>query len=204
MKKASFFQLMATALVAALLFGCAKAPQQEIIAAKTSVEAAKTAKADVFAAEQFATATGYLDAAMAEVNTQNAKSPMSRKYDKAKKMLLETVAAADAAKNAVAVNKAKMLADAKAQLTAAQGAAAETKKMIDDASKKIKDVAPLGAKLDSIMSVLPKDGEGVTEDNMLTVQENIKSVLPRIDSLKAALQQLQAAKPAKKGKGKRK
>ena len=112
MKKASFFQVLAVALIAAFFFGCAKAPQQEISAAKASVEAAKAMKADVFAPEQYATAKGYLDAAMAEVNTQNAKSPISRKYENAKKLLKETVAAADAAKNAVSANKAKMIADA--------------------------------------------------------------------------------------------
>jgi hypothetical protein len=201
MKKASFFQVLAVTLVAMLLFGCAKAPQQEITAAKASVEAAKTMKADVFAAEQYATATGYLDAAMAEVNAQNAKSPLSRKYDKAKKMLMETVAAADAAKNAITANKAKMIADAKTQLTAAQASAADVKKAIDAVSKKNKDATALGEKLDAATVTLPKE---ITEDNVLAAQETIKSATAQIESIKAAFEQLQAAKPAKKGKGKKK
>lgn len=204
MKNASFFRVMAVSLVAAFLFfGCAKAPQQEIAAAKASLEAAQAMKADVFAAEQYATAKGFLDGAMAEINTQNAKSPLSRNYENAKKMLLEAVAAADAAKNAVAANKAKLLADTKASLANAQTTAAETKKMIEDASKKNKEAASLGAKLDSVLTKLPKNGDAVSEENMLTVQENIKSVAPQIDAIKATFQQLQAAKPAK-GKGKKK
>ena len=201
MRKASFFQVLAVALVAALLFGCAKAPQQEITAAKASVEAAKTMKADVFAAEQYAAATGYLDAAMAEINTQNAKSPLSRNYDKAKKMLMETVAAADAAKNAIAANKTKMLADTKTQLTTTQTSAAGIKKAINGMSKKNKDAAALGGKLDAAIVTLPKE---ITEDNVLTAQETIKSATAQIESIKAAFEQLSAARPAKKGKGKKK
>ncbi|MGB7567917.1 MAG: hypothetical protein WBM07_08650 [Chitinivibrionales bacterium] len=201
MKKVSFFQVLAVALIAAFFFGCAKAPQQEISAAKASVEAAKAMKADVFAPEQYATATGYLDAAMAEVNTQNAKSPISRKYEKSIKLLKETVAAADAAKNAVSANKAKMIADVNAQLAAAQASAADAKKAIEAVSKKNKDAADLGAKLDAAVVTLPKE---ITEDNIMASQETVKSVAAQIGSIKAAFDQLQAAKPAKKGKGKKK
>jgi hypothetical protein len=131
MKNASFFRVMAVSLVAAFLFlGCAKAPQQDIAAAKASVEAAQAMKADIFAADQYAAAKGFLDAAMAEVAMHNAKSPISRNYDNSIKMLKETAAAADAAKNAVAANKAKMVADAKASLAAAQSSAADVKKAI--------------------------------------------------------------------------
>lgn len=193
---------MTVSIVAAfLLLGCAKAPQQEIVAAKASVEAAQAMKADVFAADQYAAAKGFLDAAMAEVTTQNAKSPLSRNYEKSVKMLKETVAAADAAKNAVAANKAKLLADVKASLAAAQAMAADAKKAIEGVSKKNKGTAELGANLDAILVTLPKE---ITEDNVLASQETVKSVAAQINSIKAAFDQLQAAKPAKKGKGKKK
>jgi hypothetical protein len=202
MKNASFFRVMAASLVAAFLFlGCAKAPQQEIAAAKASVEAAQAMKADVFAVDQYAAAKGFLDAAMAEVTVQNAKSPVSRNYEKSTKMLKETVAAADAAKNAVAANKAKLLADVKASLAAAQAMAADAKKAIEGAAKKNKDVAELGANLDAVVVTLPKE---ITEDNVLAAQETVKSATVQIGSIKAAFDQLQAAKPAKKGKGKKK
>jgi hypothetical protein len=203
MKRASFFRILAVALVAAFLFGCAKAPQQEIAAAKTSVEAAQAAKADVFAPEQYSAAKGYLDAAMAEINTQNAKSPLSRNYENSLKLLKETLAAADAAKNAVTANKAKAIAEAKASLATTLALAADLKKTIDDASKKNKDAVALGMKLDSALTVLPKDSTGITEDNVLAMQDNIKTVGPQIESIKAAFEQLAAAKPAK-GKGKKK
>ena len=202
MKNASFFRVMTVSIVAAfLLLGCAKAPQQEIVAAKASVEAAQAMKADVFAADQYAAAKGFLDAAMAEVTTQNAKSPLSRNYEKSVKMLKETVAAADAAKNAVAANKAKLLADVKASLAAARAMAADAKKAIEGVSKKNKGTAELGANLDAILVTLPKE---ITEDNVLASQETVKSVAAQINSIKAAFDQLQAAKPAKKGKGKKK
>ena len=77
MKKTSFSRLLSVVLMAAFLFGCAKAPKQEIATAKASVDAAQAIKADVFASEQFTAAKGYLDAAMAEISAQNAKSPLS-------------------------------------------------------------------------------------------------------------------------------
>jgi hypothetical protein len=53
------------------------------------------------------------------------------------------------------------------------------------------------------LTALPKDSSGVTENNVLTVQGSLKTVGPRVESVKAAFEQLQAAKPAK-GKGKKK
>lgn len=195
--------MLSVVLVAAFLFGCAKAPMQEIAAAKASVDAAQAMKADVFASEQFIAAKGYLDAAMAEISAQNAKSPLSRNYENSIKMLKETVAAADAAKNAVTANKAKALADVKASLALTLASAADLKKAIDDVSKKNKDAAGLGSNLDSVLTALPKDSSGVTEDNVLTIQGSIKTVGPQIESVKVAFEQLQAAKPAK-GKSKKK
>jgi PBP1b-binding outer membrane lipoprotein LpoB len=203
MKKTSFSRLLSVVLMAAFLFGCAKAPKQEIATAKASVDAAQAIKADVFASEQFTAAKGYLDAAMAEISAQNAKSPLSRNYENSIKMLKETVAAADAAKNAVTANKAKAIADAKASLVTTLASATDLKKAIDDVSKKNKDAAALGSNLDSALTALPKDSSGVTEDNVLTIQGNIKTVGPQVESIKAAFEQLQAAKPAK-GKGKKK
>jgi hypothetical protein len=192
---------MAASLMAAFLFwGCAKAPKQELAAANASVEAAKTMKADVFAAEQYATATSYLETATAEITVQNAKSPISRNYEKSIKMLKETIAAADAAKNAVAANKAKMIADAKASLAAAHASAADAKKAIEGAGKKNKDAVELGAKLNAAVVSLPNK---ITEDNVLAAQETVKSVAEQIGSIKAAFDQLKAAKPAK-GKRKKK
>ena len=55
--------------------------------------------------------------------------------------------------------------------------------------------------IDGILVTLPKE---ITEDNVLASQETVKSVAAQINSIKAAFDQLQAAKPAKKGKGKKK
>jgi hypothetical protein len=67
-------------------------------------------------------------------------------------------------------------------------------------SKKNKDAVELGANLDAIVVTLPKE---ITDDNVLAAQETVKSAAAQIGSIKAAFDQLQAAKPAK-GKGKKK
>jgi multidrug efflux pump subunit AcrA (membrane-fusion protein) len=85
-------------------------------------------------------------------------------------------------------------------LAAAQAMAADAKKAIEGAAKKNKDVAELGANLDAVVVTLPKE---ITEDNVLAAQETVKSATTQIGSIKAAFDQLQAAKPAK-GKKKKK
>jgi hypothetical protein len=193
-----------------LIAGCAKAPQKEMSAASAAIESAKAAKAPIFAAEQFKSAQDKVDAAFADIKAQNAKMPFSRNYDKAKKMLAEATAATEAAKAAVAANKSKIEQEAKDLLDKTKGMVDESKKMVETLiKKKNKEAADLKMKLEAAAASLPSDLSKVTDDALIATRDVISSAMTSVESIKASIEQLGAAKPAakaapkKKGKGKK-
>jgi hypothetical protein len=74
-------------LLLALVSGCSKAPQQVIDTAKAALESAKQAEADRYFADEFKAAQDSMNAALAEIETQNSKFGLSRNYDNATKLL---------------------------------------------------------------------------------------------------------------------
>jgi hypothetical protein len=130
--------------VCILIAGCAKAPQQEMSAAKAAYESAKAAQVAVFAPEQFKTAQDLINIALADIKAQNAKSALARNYEKSKKMLVEATSAMEAAKTAGAANKAKIQQEAKALLDKTKAAVEESEKIAETLiKKKNKEVAGL-------------------------------------------------------------
>jgi|WetSurMetagenome_2_1015567.scaffolds.fasta_scaffold179907_2 hypothetical protein len=208
MKRILSFGIAVAVCACAMIVGCAKAPQNETIAANAAIAAAKTAKAPLFAPEQFKSAQELITSAEAELKVQNAKSPFSRNYDKAKKMLVEGTAAADAAKSAVAANKEKISEEAKVLFDKAKAAIDESKKMVEGLiKKKNKDAVALKAKLDAAATSLPADLGKVTEDALIVTRDAIKEALASAESVKASIAQLAPAKKgpaAKAKKGKKK
>jgi len=122
-------------VVAILAVGCAKPPQQELDAMKAAMQAAEQAEAPKYAAADWDKAQQAVNAANAEVEAQNAKFALFRSYTKAKQLIADATAAANAAKEAgtagreKAKNEAREAIDAaKAALTTAQEALAALEK----------------------------------------------------------------------------
>ena len=118
--------LLALAVVFA---GCAKPPEMEMKDSQASLDDARnTAQADKWAPGEYQAAKSAMDAANAEVDTQNQRFALMRNYDKAKQMLESAKADAAKAKQAAVANKeaAKNEANQKLQeATAAIAAARE-------------------------------------------------------------------------------
>jgi len=100
--------LLATALIATTLMvtACAKVPQEQLTAAQTALDAARTAEAEKYAPEVWRAASDSLAAANAEIQAQASKFVLFRKYDRTNALIAaSSTAAAKAAQDAV-VNKA--------------------------------------------------------------------------------------------------
>lgn len=80
-------RVVAGACVAVFLYGCAKAPDQELAAAKTAFKAAQDAGADKYMTNNFSNLKKAMEAAETEIELQNGKSALSRNYSKAKVLL---------------------------------------------------------------------------------------------------------------------
>ena len=124
-------------LAVSLLFlaGCASKPSQELTAAQTAVESARTAEADIYSAESYQAAADALKSAEAEIAAQEQKSSLSRNYDKAKELLAKAKSEAETAATTAATNKEKVKGEAQTAETDAQTAIDSAKAALSKAPK---------------------------------------------------------------------
>jgi len=120
MKRTALLTLAAVAMLLAV--GCAKPPQDEISATQAEMDRARQAQAETWAASEFQGANEALNAAQAEISTQNEK--WLKNYDKAKELLATAKADAAKAAEAAVANKEQAKNDADAAVTAADTALA--------------------------------------------------------------------------------
>ena len=105
-----------------MVVGCAKAPDQEIAAAKAAVAAVQAVEADKYLPEEARALQDSLAAALAVVEKQNGAFAMTRDYNGATQSLQAlTVRAAAAQQNAVAA-KEKAKVDCDSAVVKAQAA----------------------------------------------------------------------------------
>lgn len=130
-------------VVAILAVGCAKPPQQELDAMKAALAAAEQAEAPKYAAADWDKAQQAVNAANAEVEAQNAKFALFRSYTKAKQLIADATAAANAAKEAGIAGKEKAKNEARAAIDAAKAsltAAQEALTALENCKRKPKDL----------------------------------------------------------------
>lgn len=188
-------------VVVALMFvaGCAKAPQAEMDAAKAAVEAAKTAEADRYVADQFNAAKDSLDAALAEIDQQNAKFALTRNYDKAAQLLQSAIATANAAAAAVADSKEQVRVEATDLITALGTAVTETKALMAKAPKGKEGKAALeaiGADLSAVEASAADANTALTGGDFITARDKAKAALDKVNALKNELQEAISKKKA--------
>lgn len=186
--------LVPLVVVVALMFvaGCAKAPQAEMDAAKAAVEAAKTAEADRYVADQFNAAKDSLDAALAEIDQQNAKFALTRNYDKAAQLLQSAIATANAAAAAVAASKEQVRVEATDLITALGTAVTETKALMAKAPKGKEGKAALeaiGADLAAVEASAADANTALTGGDFMTARDKAKAAFDKVNALKDELEQ---------------
>jgi len=153
--------LLATTL---LVSACAKAPDAELTAAQSSIDQARTAEAEKYASDTFRAANDSLAAANQEIQTQNAKFALFRKYDRAKALIAASQSAAAKATSDAAVNK-------QAARTAADEALAAATAAVDSA-KAMLNTAPVGKDNRADVEMMKTDLAGA-ETNLEQVRQAI-------------------------------
>jgi len=192
-KKAMVFSLVMLALAAVI--GCAKLPQEAVDAAKAALDAAKSAEADRYAADLFTAAQDTLDAAMAEIETQNGKFALTRSYGTAQKLLAAATNAANAATEAAAANKAKVQAEAQQLLGDAQAAVNASKELLRRAPRG-KDtraaIEAMQSDMAAIETSLAEANTAMTGGDYLTARDKASAAMANANSIadevKAAMQ----------------
>jgi hypothetical protein len=187
MRRLSLFSIVVVVGISLMLIGCAKEPSQEIGAAKTAVDAAKTAQADKYLASDFASVQESLNSALADVQKQKSKSPLSRNYDKAKASLVSVAAKATELKAKAAEEMAKVQNEMETTLSKLNAEIAKAKEMTKKAPKAKKAKAQFEAKVKSIAAA---EANAATAASMKASADFAGA----LDAAKAGIATLESAK----------
>lgn len=175
----SFHRLIPAAVAGAcilgFLSGCAKAPDQELAAAKAAIKAAQDAEADKYMPNNFKNIQKALASAEAEIELQNNTSVVSRNYAKAKQLLKNATDLATQITLEAPGAKSDTRAQVEEGLTAAQRMAKETRVDIRKAprSKGKQVLAQMAADLDAADSALAQAAVDFAAGNTLDAQKNL-------------------------------
>lgn len=206
MKK--FVQIALIVMVFALAVGCSKQPVQEIDAAKAAVNEVMSAGAAKYAPEVGSSIEKEMEAAMTEVQTQDAK--FIKNYDKAKTMLVAVSGNAAKAKADVEARKQQLMQAAIDAKAAAEAAVAEASALMSKAPSgkgTQEDIEAMKADVKGLEEMLPTiqpliDAGEYTEAS--TKAETITNSAATIsEQIRQAIEKFNAAKK-KSGKGKKK
>jgi len=118
-------------LVLGGLVGCAKAPQQSIDQAQAALDQAQKAQAPDYAPEAWDEAQQSMNAAMAEVEAQNAKFAPLRSYKNAGQLIETARDEAAKAEQAAVSGKERAKAEAESAVTAVKGSLDQANQLLD-------------------------------------------------------------------------
>lgn len=193
MRKNTVVGLLVLAVVV-LAVGCAKPPQAELDAMKAALQAAEQAEAPKYAAADWDKAQQAVNAANAEVEAQNAKFALFRSYTRAKQLIDEATAAANAAKDAgvagkqKAMNEAREAIDAaKASLAAAQEALATLEKCRRKPKDLKKDLEAQKGNLDGFATQVDQLENAFSQEDYFGAKAQAESLKGQIDNIGSEL-----------------
>lgn len=180
--KRSIGLFSALALTVSLFSGCAKAPDAQLEAAKTAINAAKEAQADKYMANNYKNLLKALEASEAEIEKQNQAAFFARNYKTATTMLEKTTSLAQDITKEAPQAKERFIALVKENIPIAKENLAISAKSISNVAK-TKDKAvieQLKAELsaaDTTLAAAVKDSEA----------GDFLSASARIDSIQATV-----------------
>jgi hypothetical protein len=198
MKRISLVSVVAG--VALLSLACAKEPTDALNAARSALDAAKTAGAPDYAPEALAAADTAAAALDAELKAQTEKFALTRSYSKAAELAAAAKSAADQAAAAAVAGKEQMKAEATTLIAGVRGGV--------DAAKQALAKAPRGKGSATDLEAMNADVAGVEaalgEMDSAMAAGNYRDAKVKAEAAKATLDKIvadvQAAIDAKKGK----
>jgi hypothetical protein len=195
-----FFLALGLILAVALVGGCAKPPQQAVDAAKAALDAAKQAEADRYLAGEFKAAQDSLNAAMAEIETQNSKFALTRNYDKAAKLLEAATTLANNITSQVDAKKEEVKVEAQQLFTDLQNGLTEAKALLKKAPKGKEGKEVLEAiqgELTTVDNSLVEVTDLMNKSDFMGAKDKLMAGLQKVNEIKEELAQAIAKKMGK-------
>lgn len=195
-----FFITLSLVLLLILVSGCAKAPQQAVDDANAALAAAKQAEADRYLANEFKAAQDSLNAALAEIETQNSKFALTRNYDKASKLLEAATALANQITSQVDAKKEEVKTEAQQMFTDLQNGLMEAKALLKKAPKGKEGREVLDAiqgELTTVENSLLEVTDLMNKGDFMSAKDKLTAGLQKVNSVKEELNQAIAKKMGK-------
>ncbi len=196
MRKLLIAALSVLALI--VLAGCASVPQAEIDAATTALTEAKTAGADVYAAESLQAALDKESALNAELATQQGN--FFKSYDLTAQLAGELKQLAEKAKTDAVAGKEQAKLDAEAAITATEAAITAAQEALKTAPKgkgSAADLAAMTGDVEAAVNAIAECKTMLGEEKYLDVKTKAESAKAQADKVVA---DIQAAIEMKKGR----
>ena len=179
------------------LTACAKLPQEQVTAAQSSMDAAKSADASTYAPDALSKAQASMDQANAEIKAQESK--FFKSYKKASEMLAQAKADAEAAATAAAAGKEQAKQDSDAAIAAAQTALDAAEQAVAGAPKskdRKADVEAMQSDVETLKGVLAEAHTAYDGGDY----KGAKAKAEQVSNEAASIQNDVAQAAAKKGK----
>ena len=182
------------------LVSCAKAPEQEIQKANSSMEAARTAEAEEYAPDAFQVAMDTLSAANAAKTEADGKFALFRSYGKAKELFVRAEGLANEAATAAQTEKERVRAEVTELITQAQT-------VLDSANAALKK-APKGKGSKADIELIKNDltaaqagfDEGQADFNTGKYKAAKAKIEAAMQKAQAVISEIEQAKAKKMGK----
>ncbi len=192
--------LIAAIAVLAFVAGCAKAPDPaRIDAVKAAVQAAKAAEADRYVPAMYNAANDSLNAALAEIEKQNAKFALFRKYGVATHLLQVAEEKAKEAAQAAEVKKEEVKNEATGLIQQGTDAVAQVKKLFAKAPRGKEGRQALElikGDITTVENTLAEATAAMDKGDYLTARDKAKAALDKANSLTSELQEVISKKAA--------
>jgi len=151
--RTSQVRILTAAFAALVIAGCAKPPAAELEAARASMDAAKTAQADLYAPDSWAAVVDADQKLQAEQAAVERKYAIIRSYDQTRRLAAEVKEASDRAATAAVEGKKRARDEATALMTEATAKADEARTSLAK--------APRGKDTQADLASLKSDVEGL-------------------------------------------
>ncbi len=197
--------LAVMALMLLALIGCSKAPEAEMQAAKTAMDAAKAAEAELYAPDAYRVANDTLNAANAAKTEQDSKFALFRSYGKSKEMFVRAQALASKAASDAAAEKERvkqevmgLMTQAKAAVDTAAAALAKAPKGKDTKA----ELELIKTDLDALTPAMTQAEADFNAGKYLTAKTDYEAIIQKAKGITDEIAAAAAKKAGAKPKGK--
>jgi hypothetical protein len=184
-----------------LAVGCAKAPQETVTTVRSVLDSVQVAEVEKYAPEQYKAAKDSLDAALTEIEKQNSKFALTRKYGKAEAQLQASQSLARSAAQQAVANKAKIKAEAEDMMAQMQAAIAEAKTLIEQAPRGKGEAAALESIKNDVAALemtATEVSNAMAKEDFIGAREMARAGLEKIQGINTELKTAIEKKTMKK------